>query len=151
MGFYENRILPHLLDMMMDTSEMRDERTRCLQGADGRRAGNRLRHRSQSASLSDDRDHGWSAWILGDVRQTIARKRIAAAPFPVELIGLSAAKIPVADARFHSIVSTFTLCTIPDVAGALLEIRRVLAPEAVSTSSNTAAPRIPMSRAGRNA
>ncbi len=59
----------------------------------------------------------------------LARTRIAAAPFPVELIGLSAAKIPVADASFHSIVSTFTLCTIPDVAGALLEIRRVLAPE----------------------
>jgi ubiquinone/menaquinone biosynthesis C-methylase UbiE len=59
----------------------------------------------------------------------LARKRIAAAPFPVELIGLSAETIPVPDASFQSIVSTFTLCTIPDVTGALLEIRRALAPD----------------------
>jgi ubiquinone/menaquinone biosynthesis C-methylase UbiE len=58
----------------------------------------------------------------------LARKRIAASPFPVEIVGLSAEKIPVADASFESIVSTFTLCTIPDVAGALLEMRRVLDP-----------------------
>ena len=59
----------------------------------------------------------------------IARKRIAAAPFPIEIIGLSAEKIPVADTSFESIVSTFTMCSIPDVAGALREMRRVLHPE----------------------
>ena len=58
----------------------------------------------------------------------LARKRIAASRFPVETIGLSAEQIPVADASFESIVSTFTLCTIPDVAGALLEMRRALTP-----------------------
>jgi ubiquinone/menaquinone biosynthesis C-methylase UbiE len=58
----------------------------------------------------------------------LARKRIAVSPFPVELIGLSAEKLPLPDASVESIVSTFTLCTIPDVAGALLEMRRVLLP-----------------------
>lgn len=53
----------------------------------------------------------------------LARKRIAESPFPVEIIGLSAERIPVADGSFDSIVSTFTLCTIPDVAGALMEMR----------------------------
>lgn len=52
----------------------------------------------------------------------------AASPFPVEIIGLSAEKIPVADASFETIVSTLTLCTIPDVATALLEMRRALRP-----------------------
>src|SRR3954468_4930199 len=52
----------------------------------------------------------------------LARKRIAASPFPVEVIGLSAEKLPVADASFDTIVSTFTLCTIPDVANALAEM-----------------------------
>ena len=33
-----------------------------------------------------------------------------------------------ADASFESIVSTFTLCTIPDVTSALREVRRVLRP-----------------------
>ena len=45
------------------------------------------------------------------------------------MIGLSAEKLPVEDESFASIVSTFTLCTIPDVAGALLEVRRALSPE----------------------
>ncbi len=58
----------------------------------------------------------------------LAHKRIAAVRFPVEIVGLSAEKIPVADASFESIVSTFTLCTIPDVTSALREVRRVLRP-----------------------
>src|SRR5205085_1305221 len=58
----------------------------------------------------------------------LAAKRIAAAPFAVETIGLSAEQIPVADGAFQTVVSTFTLCTIPDVDRALLEIRRALAP-----------------------
>jgi ubiquinone/menaquinone biosynthesis C-methylase UbiE len=59
----------------------------------------------------------------------LARTRIAASSFPVECVGLSAEKLPVADASFDSVVSTFTLCTIPDVAGALTEMRRALKPE----------------------
>ena len=38
-------------------------------------------------------------------------------------------RIPLADASFSSIVSTFTLCSIPDVERALAEIRRVLTPD----------------------
>ena len=58
----------------------------------------------------------------------LARKRIAGSPVPIEIIGLSAETIPVDDGSFDSIVSTFTLCTIPDVAGALREMRRTLRP-----------------------
>jgi ubiquinone/menaquinone biosynthesis C-methylase UbiE len=46
----------------------------------------------------------------------------------VERIILSAGKLPLADRSFDFVVSTFTLCTIADVAAALAEIRRVLAP-----------------------
>ena len=58
----------------------------------------------------------------------LARKRITAATFPVELIGLSAETLPIADQSVDTIVSTFTLCTIPDPASALREMRRVLKP-----------------------
>src|SRR5205814_6829731 len=58
----------------------------------------------------------------------LARKRIAASPFKVEFVGLSAEKIPVPDATFDSVVTTFTLCTIPDVANALREMHRALKP-----------------------
>ena len=55
--------------------------------------------------------------------------RIAAAPFPVERARLRAdASLPFDAGRFDSIVSTWTLCSIPDLATALAELRRVLRP-----------------------
>jgi ubiquinone/menaquinone biosynthesis C-methylase UbiE len=56
------------------------------------------------------------------------QQRIAATPFPVEMAFLDAARLPFDDACFDVVVSTWTLCTIPDVASALAEVRRVLRP-----------------------
>lgn len=58
----------------------------------------------------------------------LAEKRIRATGLPVELIGLSAEKLPVADASFDTVVCTYTLCTIPDPLAALAEMKRVLVP-----------------------
>ena len=41
----------------------------------------------------------------------------------------TAERLPFESATFECVVSTFTLCTIPDVAAALAEIRRVLKPD----------------------
>lgn len=57
---------------------------------------------------------------------SLAQKRIAQAGLDVDLIGLSAEKLPVDDASFDTVVCTYTLCTIPDPAAALAEMRRVL-------------------------
>lgn len=58
----------------------------------------------------------------------LAEKRIRQTGLPVELIGLSAEKLPVADASFDTVVCTYTLCTIPDPLAALAEMKRVLVP-----------------------
>lgn len=55
-------------------------------------------------------------------------QRIVAAPFPVERAKLSAEHLPFEDGKFDCAVSTFTLCTIPDAAAAMSEVRRVLKP-----------------------
>src|SRR5437879_9152167 len=55
-------------------------------------------------------------------------KRIAAAPIPVKLVRGSAEGLPFEDRHFDCVVSTWTLCTIPDVATALREAPRVLKP-----------------------
>lgn len=58
----------------------------------------------------------------------LAARRIAAAPFAVDIIGLDGQQLPLDDASVDGAVSTFTLCTIPDVDAALAEVRRVLRP-----------------------
>ena len=57
-------------------------------------------------------------------------KRIAEASMPVEQVSLDASSgLPFDAGTFDSIVTTFTLCSIANVAPALAEIRRVLKPE----------------------
>jgi SAM-dependent methyltransferase len=46
----------------------------------------------------------------------------------VEFIGLPSEQIPLSDASVDTVVSTFTLCTIPNVADAIRGIHRVLRP-----------------------
>jgi len=127
MGFYQDRILPHIVNVAMNTKAMKDERTRCLKDVKGSvlevgfGTGLNLPYYPPTVSKVVGVDPS-------ETSAKLARKRIAASPFPVEIVGLSAEKIPAADGSFESIVSTFTLCTIPDVAGALLEMRRVLGP-----------------------
>ena len=57
-----------------------------------------------------------------------SRPRAAELPFPAELHQAGGEKMPFADATFDTAVITFTLCTIPDPAAALAEVRRVLKP-----------------------
>ena len=61
----------------------------------------------------------------------LAAERVAGSSVPVFTGTLDGARLPFADARFDAALSTMTLCTIPDVVGALLEVRRVLKPGAV--------------------
>jgi len=63
-----------------------------------------------------------------DLAWARAQQRIADFGRPVERVGLDGAHLPVADASVDAVVSTWTMCTIPDLAGALAEVRRVLRP-----------------------
>jgi SAM-dependent methyltransferase len=49
-------------------------------------------------------------------------------PFKVEFIGLPGDEIPLEDHSVDTVLVTYTLCTIPDVAPALRQMRRVLRP-----------------------
>jgi ubiquinone/menaquinone biosynthesis C-methylase UbiE len=61
--------------------------------------------------------------------QAKAKKRIADAGLEVELIGLSAEKIPLEDESVDTVLVTYTLCTIPEPVSALREMNRVLKPD----------------------
>jgi ubiquinone/menaquinone biosynthesis C-methylase UbiE len=59
-----------------------------------------------------------------------AGKRLQASSVPVERAGLDGQSLPFEDDSFDAALSTWTMCTIPDVAAALSEVRRVLKPGA---------------------
>jgi ubiquinone/menaquinone biosynthesis C-methylase UbiE len=62
-------------------------------------------------------------------RLPVVAERIRAARFPVECHSLRAdASLPFDAARFDCVVTTWTLCSIPDAETALREMRRVLKP-----------------------
>lgn len=65
----------------------------------------------------------WSEGMLDG-----ARRRAADLRRPVTLRQGDARELPFADASFDSVVSTFSLCAIPDPTAALAEMDRVLRP-----------------------
>lgn len=67
-----------------------------------------------------------SAVEPADVGWKLARKRLAASTVPVQRAGLDGQSLPFDDDSFDCALSTWTLCTIPDVDAALREVRRVL-------------------------
>lgn len=60
----------------------------------------------------------------------LSAKRRTAAAVPVRRVGLDGQRLEADDASYDAVLSTFTLCTIPDVGRALEEVRRVLRPDA---------------------
>jgi ubiquinone/menaquinone biosynthesis C-methylase UbiE len=63
-----------------------------------------------------------------DVGWRLSAKRRAAAAVPVARVGLDGQRLSAEDGAYEAVLSTFTLCTIPDAEAALAEVRRVLRP-----------------------
>lgn len=58
----------------------------------------------------------------------LAAQRVTASPVPVHQAGLDGQSLPFDGDSFDTALSTWTMCTIPDLAAALAEVRRVLKP-----------------------
>ena len=63
-----------------------------------------------------------------DLGWKLAGKRVAASPVLVQRSGLDGQAFEFADDSFDCALSTWTMCTIPDLETALGEVRRVLRP-----------------------
>ncbi|MGQ0546692.1 MAG: class I SAM-dependent methyltransferase [Betaproteobacteria bacterium] len=126
-GFYERWILPRLTDLAMRNKEVKRYRRKVIPAAAGRvleiggGSGLNLPYYGGAVSRLTTLDPSESL-----VR--MARKKLSRAAVPVELLLGSAEEIPLADRSVDTVVSTWTLCSIPDVARALREARRVLKP-----------------------
>ncbi|HJU84726.1 MAG TPA: methyltransferase domain-containing protein [Holophagaceae bacterium] len=125
-GWYERLVLPYLLDLACGLRPVRRQRRKVVPLAQGRvleigiGTGLNLEHYDPAKVDS------LVGLDPGLEMHRLARKRAARAGLQVELVGLSAERIPYADASFDTVVVTYSLCSIPDPVAALREMRRVL-------------------------
>jgi ubiquinone/menaquinone biosynthesis C-methylase UbiE len=127
MGFYGDRVLPHVINVVMDTKQIRRIRARVCAGLAGEvvEIGFGTGHNIPFLPPEVTRVHAVEPAGLG-VR--LAGARIAASPIPVEVVGLDGQRLPLADASVDAALCTWSLCTIPDPVAAVREVRRVLRP-----------------------
>lgn len=127
MGLWSNRILPHLVDKSLSTGDVMKERERVCAGLNGRVIelgfGSGLNIEKYPTSVSSV-----AAVEPSDVAWKLSAERRAGSPAPITRSGLDGQSLDVLDGSFDAALSTFTLCTIPDVGLALHEVRRVLRP-----------------------
>ena len=127
MSLYQRHVLPRLLHLTMRQKQLLPFRRRVIGAAEGR-------------VLEVGIGSGINLPLYGPSVRTVigldpspellrmARDRAASAPVPIELLEASAEAVPLEAASIDTVVTTWTLCTIPDAHRALAELRRVLKP-----------------------
>lgn len=127
MGFYASYIFPRLMDRFMRGEEFQRLRGELLQQVVGEvleigiGTGLNLPHYGSNISRVQAVDPA-------SMLPTRVAERRAVVHFPVEITQHSAEQLPYKDRTFDYVVSTWTLCTIPDPVLALQEVKRVLKP-----------------------
>ena len=127
MGRYEQRILPRILNQTCGARPLEPLRRRVCAGLAGDvvEIGFGSGHNAPFYPAAVTRV---AAVEPSDLSWRLARDRVSAARVPVQRAGLDGQRLPFADGSYHAALSTWTLCTIPDAATALSEVRRVLKP-----------------------
>jgi SAM-dependent methyltransferase len=127
MGLYGEKVVPRIINVACGTKGFEPLRRRVCEGLAGDVVevgfGSGLNVPFYPAAVSrvaavEPSGVGWK----------LAGKRLRATHILVERSGLDGQSLPFANGSYDAVLSTWTLCTIPDVAAALREVRRVLKP-----------------------
>jgi ubiquinone/menaquinone biosynthesis C-methylase UbiE len=127
MGFYGDHVLPRIIDVGCGLKAVRPLRRRVCAGLEGEVLevgfGSGLNVPFYPGAVTrvaavEPADAGWR----------LAQRRLRESRVPVDRAGLDGQSLPFPDDSFDTALSTWTMCTIPDVATALSEVRRVLKP-----------------------
>ncbi|MGD9000862.1 MAG: class I SAM-dependent methyltransferase, partial [Granulosicoccaceae bacterium] len=127
MGFYSRVLFPWAMNLLMSRPAFSEQRVAVLKDVSGDileigfGTGLNLPHYPAHVSrlATIEPNPGMARY---------AARQIAESLIDVEQHVSSGEALPLADASFDTVVSTWTLCSIPDVERALREVRRVLKP-----------------------
>lgn len=127
MGLYGDVLLPRLCHLAMRNRRLLSYRKRVIGLAEGRvleiGVGSGLNLPLYGASV-----HEILALEPAPQLIAMAQRFAGSSATPVTFMEASAEAIPIEDDSVDTVITTWTLCTIPQVVGALVEIRRVLKP-----------------------
>jgi SAM-dependent methyltransferase len=127
MGFYGEQVLPRATNVLLGSRGFGKLRKETCAGLYGNVIevgfGSGLSVPYLPSEVTD-------LWVVepSATARRLAAKRVDASPVAIHEAGLDGGRIDAADDEFDGALSTMTLCTIPDVRGALVELRRVLKP-----------------------
>lgn len=127
MAFYENYILPHLINLAMSKRDLLPYRRRVISAAEGR-----VLEIGIGSGLNLPFYPAQAREIIGlepsPPMLAMSRRAASRSSAPVTFFEASAEAIPIDDRSVDTVVTTWTLCTIPAALQALAEMRRVLKP-----------------------
>jgi ubiquinone/menaquinone biosynthesis C-methylase UbiE len=125
MGVYREQVLPRLQDKAMGRKVYRSVRSRVCAGLRGD-----VVEVGFGTGLNTDYYPSAVTRVLAvepsSVCMRIAGSRIARSSVSVEQTGLTGEELDLPSGEFDAVLSTWTLCTIPNLGAALGEMRRVL-------------------------
>lgn len=128
MSFYENKILPVLINSACSTRQVMKIRRQVVPQASGE-----VLDVGMGSGLNlqfYDREKVEVVWGLepSEGMRLKARANLQTSPVEVKWLDLPGEQIPLDDESIDTILLTFTLCTIPDWETALQQMHRVLKP-----------------------
>jgi ubiquinone/menaquinone biosynthesis C-methylase UbiE len=126
MSFYREHVYPHLVDALGNPKPIAQIRQRIIPLAEGK-----------VLEIGVGPGVNFPHYDSGKVRKVFALepnpgmlrradKQRSKAIFEIEFLDLPGERIPLPDASIDTVVSTFTMCTIPGVVEAIQGLRRVL-------------------------
>lgn len=128
MGFYDRFILPRLLDVTMRNRRLEGYREQATAAARGFVLEIGVGSGLNLALYGPPVERVYAIDPAPELLR-LASARLGDPRVPVSLVRASGEHLPFADAIFDTVVTTWTLCSIPNPVMALTEARRVLKPD----------------------
>lgn len=127
-SWYDRHVLPYLLDFACGMPPVAAQRRKVIPHAAGRVLEIGIGTGLNLAFYDRAKVTELVAVDPAQQMHRLARRRSERAGLPVQLMALSAERLPLESASFDCVVCTYTLCSVQDPVGALAEMRRVLRP-----------------------